>query len=291
MLLTPDATIKVKSMKLVADLLESFGDYEEEGKVRREVLQVCLSNSRVRNPHSSRAMGDLGRCLKFRNRFNENERLLYSALQLRYEETFDPSLDSEHATLNINLSWSMLSLAKTRTSSGNLQEAGKLIEPPRERYQAANCQNLILEWDLTSALAAKMCSQCSWMVAEKTLCHLILRLGGTICPPKRIDGIYLLGKVLPAKGQYAEASLCFEEVLLSDERRLGLKRTETTWVARRLGECYTKQGLHQDALKDSLQRLDKLGLVPDDELVRPWIAEIEATIAQQSNNRAKAIVK
>lgn len=118
----------------------------------------------------------------------------------------------------------------------------------------------MLEWDLISVLAANMCSQGSWTAAEKILRDLILRLGRAICPPKRIDGMYLLGKVLSAKGQFAEASLCFEEVLLSDERRLGLK---TMRVVKRLGECYTKQGLHQDALAYYLQRLDKPGLDGD----------------------------
>ncbi|CZR54809.1 uncharacterized protein PAC_04693 [Phialocephala subalpina] len=284
-----DAIIKFYSMVLAADLLASFGNCKEEENVRRQVLQISLTTFGVKSDYTATAMARLGRCLPYRNRSSESEFLSYSTVHLINQLILDKTSDSESSNRHLDLSFSMLLLAKTWNSSGKLQEARRLIEVAIQKHRGTRIHSKALEWDLSLELFYNMHSEGFFVEAERILKNLLERLGGTVSPSRRTNAIYELGEVLSANCHHVEAASCFKEAFLSDERTFGLNHEYTMRSAKKLGLCFVNQGLYQEALAYYQEVLDRLHQMANEDPerttecvqnVRRWMSQIKLEVLE-----------
>ncbi|CZR68630.1 uncharacterized protein PAC_18529 [Phialocephala subalpina] len=281
MQLGPQQDLAIESMRVLAALSGSLGKFEEEEKIRREILQIYIATRGFRSKETTGALCWFCRCLRQSDRFEESEHILHSTIQLKMEGM----AQSEPCKAELkSFLQCVTSLAKTLDEQGKIEEARNLLETATQKYRSVVSVGASTEWDLEYEVVDNLCKRRLWEESLEALQGLLAKHGTNLNICRHGDAMARLAHVLSKLKRHSEAVEHSEKAFFDYSSAYGLKHRATMWSVMKMGYCYADQGLHGAALSYYQGIIDELDNLDDGEpdstrhwreKVRNWFLEIQ----------------
>jgi hypothetical protein len=242
--------------------LRWFGTQEEEEKIWRELLQSHLSLQGTAHNESITAIHQLGLLLGRQERFLESEQLMIIAINLRTEQSVVllepyqgcPDMNDRDTLLT------MLHLAHSFNMNGKHNQSRDLLVETKNRFQNIlqresrmyfHYQN---EFARTQRLAGKLKN------SEEILRDLMRCHESSMSPNRRVSILRELGEILNEAGHRNEATSWFEKEFIVLLENVGLDNPIIKISCKRLGLCYARMGLYNEAMLYFEWMIERLNL-------------------------------
>lgn len=287
LVLFPDDEIVTRSRDTQAWLLGDFGNLEEEEAIRRNILQIQLSQFGPTSRQGVDAMCMLSLCLTGRRAFSQSEHLIRTALQLQ-SRLLRPGSSKKFDLMNVFDRH--IELARVLNMANRYLEAEHLL-----RYINKVFPDLTAIQERRSSmynfqLAENLRLQGRLAESEKIYQDLLHHQGASLNPGRRSHVMRGLAMISKETGRGSEAAAWYKTTFDLNIKAYGLEHRYSLASCMDLGYCYARQGLFDEAMLHFEQMISKIDLARkegDDvpnvnvEKIRNWIMEV-------STDRCKA---
>jgi tetratricopeptide (TPR) repeat protein len=234
----PCHLLAIRSKVLLGDILHSV-DKKEAEILKREVLQITLSEFGQSDSKTLQAMRKLSRTLTDRGQYSQSEQLLRTSIQAtsQAEGTFED----------------LLYISK-RLLGSVLGRQGQFIESCRVLKDALRWSTSTLGMEsprtmdgmywLAESLRRSRKFEEGELLIRRSLWRNQHVLGAT--NPNTWMFIHTLAAVMANRGCWSEAADLYEHLLRRWSEHYGPDHRYTYWAREDLGEAYAMQGLYQD---------------------------------------------
>ena len=245
LLVGPDDSLGISSMRLAADIESCLGNKHEAEKLYRQVLQIRLNRYGLHHNLTLSTLSNLAEILRLQNQIIQSEQLLRTVIQVH------TGLKEGSTGRNDRY---MYILANVLDEQGKYEESTAMFEEAVKFSQEAFGTDHRYTLRSLCRQTQSLRFQGRFREAEALIKPKIVRLIKVMGEehPEILRGKHELAHILIGRGCFKEATTYCEEHFRTRAESYGVEHKYTMSLRRRLVTCYKKQGLYMD--QSSLER-------------------------------------
>jgi len=276
-IIKPESPIAYLSNHNSACLLHYFGRYEEEEVIRREMLQIQLTEFGTRHENTVIILRSMGNCLRMQNKYQQSEHLLRIALDFNLgimQHLEQTPIDRRNGML------ALVNLSKVLHSSGRHAEAGNVLENGEQLFSDVLQMHNLGSVYFHIERAKNLIFYGRHAESEEVL-RSVLKFSKDTHPLNWRNAASQLADILVETNRLEEAAILYEKIFHQRFELYGPSHKSTRYSCMNLGWLYQQLGRHDDAI-DHFQRViekltQKSGLA--DDTITSWIHKLRGIVA------------